>query len=662
MDKGNIFSILYKDYKNKIQNEMNVNQEGNADNKQNEKKRNNIDNLNVEKNNDFKNIIVEKFNEIKDNTIKKMNNCINKYKTSFDEYIKNISKYLDDSKNNINKIFVQQEDNNKILLNFISKNIFKQLNNLLLIYDNIINNIEDNFDLLNIYLSKKELIDSKKPLEQFLNYFSDNIKKSSIISKFTFEDINPLNIIQKNKYYKFYFNYLNEEEKNLPIKILSINRDTKTKNEIKLIKDYYSFKNLEIINYNSNELQNILEAINNAKSDLNKISINNFDLTAGFQENRLNNNKLNKIKKLKIHNGKYYNNILLSKIFLNKGEYLKILSLEKINLTNMGWKKLLNYIYDNQIILENIEYLSLSGNKITSINNEKNEENIVLNQDKIFKKLKIFNLSKNEIYKFGMSPMKFPELKLLDLTSNSIPTGVFMEFIIGYIIESKKNMLCLLNDNIFMTNNSENNKIYIDHINKQFPKNNSDLKNINLRFTYDIENQNNLKNLIFTPTTRISLIKLDLSFCGLTSNIIINFLKNNYGLFSLKNLKLKYNDIKIDIFEKMLEDEIKLDNLNVIDLSHNEIQSKKVEEHSFLIKFIKKFSNLTKIKLKYSNFYEIWITNTSTNYDNSKQFSTLYVDLIKYLRQINRKFNFVVEQNDTYLEDNYRELFTFRND
>ena len=662
MDKGNIFSILYKDYKNKIQNEINVNQEGNADNKQNEKKRNNIDNLNVEKNNDFKNIIVEKFNEIKDNTIKKMNNCINKYKTSFDEYIKNISKYLDDSKNNINKIFVQQEDNNKILLNFISKNIFKQLNNLLLIYDNIINNIEDNFDLLNIYLSKKELIDNKKPLELFLNYFSDNIKKSSIISKFTFEDINPLNLIQKNKYYKFYFNYLNEEEKNLPIKILSINRDTKTKNEIKLIKDYYSFKNLEIINYNSNELQNILEAINNAKSDLNKISINNFDLTAGFQENRLNNNKLNKIKKLKIHNGKYYNNILLSKIFLNKGEYLKILSLEKINLTNMGWKKLLNYIYDNQILLENIEYLSLSGNKITSINNEKNEENIVLNQDKIFNKLKIFNLSKNEIYKFGMSPMKFPELKLLDLTSNSIPTGVFMEFIIGYIIENKKNMLCLLNDNIFMTNNSENNKIYIDHINQQFPKINIDLKNINLRFTYDIENQNNLKNLIFTPTTRISLIKLDLSFCGLTSNIIINFLKNNYGLFSLKNLKLKYNDIKIDIFEKMLEDEIKLDNLNVIDLSHNEIQSKKVEEHSFLIKFIKKFSNLTKIKLKYSNFYEIWITNTSTNYDNSKQFSTLYVDLIKYLRQINRKFNFVVEQNDTYLEDNYRELFTFRND
>ena len=662
MDKVNIFSILYKDYKNKIQNEMNVNQEGNANNKQNEKKRNNIDNLNVEKNSDFKNIIVNKFNEIKDNTIKKMNNCINKYKTSFDEYIQNISKYLDDSKNNINKIFVQQEDNNKILLNFISKNIFKQLNNLLLIYDNIINNIEDNFDLLNIYLSKKELIDSKKPLEQFLNYFSDNIKKSSIISKFTFEDINPLNIIQKNKYYKFYFNYLNEEEKNLPIKILSINGDTKTKNEIKLIKDYYSFKNLEIINYNSNELQNILEAINNAKSDLNKISINNFDLTAGFQENRLNNDKLNKIKKLKIHNGKYYNNILLSKIFLNKGEYLKILSLEKINLTNMGWKKLLNYIYDNQIILENIEYLSLSGNKITSINNEKNEENIVLNQDKIFKKLKIFNLSKNEIYKFGMSPMKFPELKLLDLTSNSIPTGVFMEFIIDYIIGSKKNMLCLLNDNIFMTNNSENNKIYIDHINQQFPKINIDLKNINLRFTYDIENQNNLKNLIFTPTTRISLIKLDLSFCGLTSNIIINFLKNNYGLFSLKNLKLKYNDIKIDIFEKMLEDEIKLDNLNVIDLSHNEIQSKKVEEHSFLIKFIKKFSNLTKIKLKYSNFYEIWITNTSTNYDNSKQFSTLYVDLIKYLRQINRKFNFVVEQNDTYLEDNYRELFTFRND
>ena len=537
MDKGNIFSVSYKDYQNKRQN---------VGNNQNDNRRNNLDNLTIENNDDFNNVIMTKLDEVKNNTTKKFDNFMNKYKISFEEYKKNISNYLETTKKNINNIFVEQENNNEILYNFICKNIFKKLNSLIEIYDNIINNIEDNFDLLNKYLTQKEMINAKNPLEQFLIYYDEGIINSSIISKYKFDEINPLNIMI-NKYYRYYFSYLNEDKKNLPIKILSIYKDNKVaRNDAKALKEYFNYKTLRLKSINSTEFQGILDAIPSNKNNLVKLDINNFDLTIGFPENRLNNDKLNGLQKLKIHNGKYLNNILLTKILLNKGESLISLSLKKINMTDMGRKKLFNYIYANEKILENIKFLSLSGNKITSISEVKRDpDETDPNKNKIFKNLQIFDLSKNEMYQFEMGNHKFPELKLLDLSSNTIPTGAFMET----KIKEEKNTLYLFNDNIFITNNSENNKVYIDYINKKFPLCNCDLKNANLRFTYDIENQNNLENLKFSPTTRISLIKLDLSYCGLSTDVIIKFLKNNFGLFSLKNLQLKYNNIKNDFFK-----------------------------------------------------------------------------------------------------------------
>ena len=659
MIQGNIFSVVYKDYKEERQNRGNIDNNNN----ENEKRRNNIDNLNIENNDDdFNQVIMTKFEDVKNKTIKQFENYMEKYKTSFTGFKKNISKYLEDSKNRIGHIF-ENENKNETLYKFISKNIFKKLNNLMEIYDNIINNIEDNFNLLNKYLIDNDIINSKKPLEQFLKYYNENIINSSIMSKFKFDEINPFNIV-KDKYYRNYFNYLLEVKKNIPIKILIMDKDNNmVKNDIKALKEYFSYNNLKIVNINTNELQNLLEAISNNKNNQNnlvKLNIKNFDFTLGFNENRLINDKLSKIQKLKFLHGKYLNNILLSKTFLNKGESLINLSLEKINMTDMGRKKLFNYLYTNENILENIKYLSLSGNKITSIiEGRRNEEGEDPNKNKIFKNLQIFDLSKNQIYKYEIPSTKLPELKLLDLTGNSIPTGASME---AKIKEGKK-VLYLYNDNIFITNNSENNKIYIDYINKTFPNCSYDLKKLNLRFTYDIENQNNLKNLKFSPTTRISLIKLDLSFCGLTTDIMINFLKNNFGLFSLKNLKLKYNNIKSDFFEKILIDQLFLNNLETLDLSYNEIPCKKVEEHTSLIKFIENNSNLSRIKLKNSSYYNNWILLTSPDYDNTKQYTKLYIDLVIYLKKNYRKFIFVVDNSsNVHLDEKYREIFTFISD
>lgn len=253
--------------------------------------------------------------------------------------------------------------------------------------------------------------------------------------------------------------------------------------------------------------------------------------------------------------------------------------------------------------------------------------------------------------------IKFPNLKLLDLSSNSIPTGLLMDL----FVEKENKKLILFNDNIFITNCIENNKNYIKYLNRVIPLLNCDLKYLNLRFTYDLENQKELENLKLSPNTKISLVKLDLSFCGLTTDVIINFLKNNYGLFSLKKFKLKYNNIKTDIFEKMVCDEIRLNNLSYLDLGQNEISCKTNEETVSLINFIKKNINLEKIIMKNSQYYDGLINLLSKEYNNNdNQISNLYLDFKNYLKSNNRSFVFEVENHSTFLEEKFRVLFRFK--
>ena len=164
-----------------------------------------------------------------------------------------------------------------------------------------------------------------------------------------------------------------------------------------------------------------------------------------------------------------------------------------------------------------------------------------------------------------------------------------------------------------------------------------------------------------SPNAKFSIIRLDLSFCGFSTDTIINFLKNNYGLFSLKILQLKYNNITCDIFKKLLNDEISLDNLKVIDLSQNEIFCKKLEDNEYLVQNIKKFTNLEIIKLRETYFYPNWITNISPNFSKDPQYVQLYSDLLEYLKRYNRQFAFLTNaENSLYLDDKYKNIFKFK--
>ena len=646
-----ILSLLYNEYKNLIKEE-----EDPA--KLNEKnRRNNINNIIIKNEDDFSKIINDRLDEIKNNFISKLNKNIDKYKNNYEKYKKNISKFLEQKEDNLSKI-LNKKQKNKDILDYTTNNIFNKINNIISIYDNIMNNIEDNFNLLNDYLEKNELIKQKKPIDFFLNKNYEIISNCSLLNQFNFKEIDRTNFYQNN-YYKFFFDYLKEDKNDGLIKTYTVKKN-EMKRGTQFIKDNYNWiQNLQFKGFESNDLEKIIDAIMiNQKKNKNyivkKMNIKDFDFSDRIDIQKLHLFKLDKIEKLKFISGKYISPIFLKELFLFSTEKLIALKLEKVNMSNIGLKALMKIFKERPIFLETLEYLSLAGNSISAVNNTLFLNDEIKNKD--FKKLKIFNLQKNNIYKFEIPLEKLPELKLLDLSSNNIMTAGIMENMI-----KAKDKLILFNDNLFITNNINNNDIYIDYLNKTLPNLEFGVKVLHLGFTYDKEKQESLEKLKLSPSIKISLIKLDLSFCGITTNILFNFLKNNFGLFSLKNLKLKYNNFDSTIFKVFLSDEILLENLKAIDLSENVIPCKEYDENVNLVKFIEKYKNLEQIKLMNAEFIDRWTVNISPDTDAGGKFRKLYTEFKDIIKADNRKFIFIIDtDNWTFVEKEFEHLFLFR--
>ena len=286
------------------------------------------------------------------------------------------------------------------------------------------------------------------------------------------------------------------------------------------------------------------------------------------------------------------------------------------------------------------------------------------------------------IYKFEFWLSALINLRFLDLTGNNIPTSTFMNQVIENKKEKEKkrkkekeknktginfdenkykDILVLLNDNMFITNSQKNNNEYINYLNDILPNFDSDIKNLNLNFTYDIETQIYLEKLKFSLNLTISLIKLDLSFCGLDTDTLIKFFKNNSKFFSLRNLNLRYNNIKSDFFEKInSNNEICLDNINYIDLSENEIICETVEKIENLCLFIENHQNLEKLKIINTGFFSDWIDNVKDSNPNADKFKFAFVKLKKNLDENKREFKFILnEGNINFVKKEFQDLFNF---
>ena len=177
------------------------------------------------------------------------------------------------------------------------------------------------------------------------------------------------------------------------------------------------------------------------------------------------------ISKLKIQNGIYINTSIISNLFIENNKNLISLSLDNINMTDIGFKSILLSLIKNKNITETLEYLSFEGNRITTVKYDKDNNQI---QDQFFNNLKTLNLSKNMIYKFEFWLSALINLRFLDLTGNSIPTNSILE---RAIKPEFKDKLVLLNDNLFITNIQNNNNIYINYLNQNFPTFDFEIKN-----------------------------------------------------------------------------------------------------------------------------------------------------------------------------------------
>ena len=362
-----------------------------------------------------------------ENNIKKIEEIFEKFKIRISSFINNKERKISDVKNLLN--------NRQSILKYASDNIFKKLNNIIKICDNIINNIEKNFELLNIFFDQKHILDSRKQIENFLINNSKLIENCSVINKFNFTEIDTTNL-NKIDYYNHYLKYLSqkkiEDEESVKNFVIKAKEDYNS-SLLFLVENYVSLEKLKIEGIGTSEFQSILQNMKASttkkkkEDNLNNLSIKNF----GSIEYKNNMKKLNKLKKLKIQNGIYINTSIISNLFIENNKNLISLSLDNINMTDIGFKSILLSLIKNKNITETLEYLSFEGNRITTVKYDKDNNQI---QDQFFNNLKTLNLSKNMIYKFEFWLSALINLRFLDLTGNNIPTSTFM----NQVIENKK--------------------------------------------------------------------------------------------------------------------------------------------------------------------------------------------------------------------------------
>ena len=654
INNNNILSNLFKEYrKSKVKNFARL-KSVSFSNIVADNFRKDFYDLGKENNNiDYAEMIKKKLEEIKISSTSQFQNCIDNINLKFEGFKDNIITFIE-SKERKMSMFENDLNNKDVILNYAKQNIFNKINNIFQICDNIINCIEKNFELLASFYTQSNLIDSQKQFDRFLINNTTLIQNCSIVSKFNFADLD-INNIKKINYYKYYINYLSQLkiEDEEEIRHYTIIKEELPNGLGFITENFPLLDKLTLSGLVSNDLDKIFNTIGSIiqrepKPNLTQLNIKNFntiDLNLETPE------PLNMLKKIKIQNGAYIKIDKISLFFIRKNNNLKSLSLEDVNMTDIGFKALMLSFIENESITNTLEHLSLEGNKITMVRYDSAHSKF---QDRYFQNLKWLNLSRNNIYKFEFFLKALPKLKFIDLTTNNIPTASFMDFAI-----KSKDKLVLFNDNIFITNSQKNNEIYINYLNEIMPKFDTEIKTLNLNFTYDIENQTNLAQLILSKNIIFSLIKLDLSFCGLRTDVLINFFKNNPKFISLKKLILQYNNLTSDFFREILNlNEICLDNLNFLDLSENDITCNKIEKMENFYNFIEKYKYLDSIRLINSNFLSNLLEKKKDN-----QYIEIFNKLFKHTTERKRNFKFIVnEANPSYFskDDIFLYFFEFK--
>ena len=612
----------------------------------------------------FSELINVQLNEVKQNTLSYLDKAKKELDKRYSLYINKINEYINENEIKISKVIPRFETNENFM-NYADDKIFKQIEYILEIHENIFSALEDHISLLFTFLDQISLIQQKNPLEYFLNTNSNDILNCWFLSKINFDKLSLSNIIINKNLSDLVSGYLCKKRENNFAKI-TIQKDTKgnLSLETEFLRDNINnLKKLKFLGLPSDSVNQILNQIYNKKEklfeeenqlDSEKIQIGKKLKSLSIIESNLSTKtelpKINlpvlrkvKIKKTRIPLNYFFDSIV------GQTSFLKIINMQNCNLNDRDFLDFFQYLNAKTYLQESIQYLGFSGNDLSYINLKK-----FLNRGGLMKSLQYFDLSKNNIHEFVTDNFKgLPMLKVLDLSDNNISNYIFFDSIYSRHKKNKMPCLVLLSNNIFISNNKYNNREYRKYIYQCLTNFKYKIKKLNLSLLYNKDNNEDLTILRISPSVKISMIKLNLSFCGLKTETIWKFFINNYGLLNLVSLNLSYNFITNNFFYLCAGQDILLEKLRVIDLSMNQIDCKDINELKQIENFINNYQKLKKIKIQENNFMKglFLLYDKNKNEINEiierlkKKEIKFDVDSINYAI-VNGKLNEIIELKD----------------
>ena len=582
------------------------------------------------------NIIKEKISEAKGDLIQYLEETKNKLESKYNNFINNINKLLMKKEKQISKILVENAGGDNFI-DYANNNLFKQLDDILEIHNYIFNALEDLFNILSSLLEQSSLINQKKPIEYFIYNNISDILNSWLLNKFDCHQIDLSRIISNKKHSEIVTGYFSKM-KNNEYSSISLNKYNKQNFplEVELFKkNINNVKKINLIGLSQNEIIKINEEIN--EDSKNKWNTN-FKIEAKKARN------LSIIKCIFKSNSPLKISFPILKTFVLKDSFMPTsylfdyilketnslvkIHLENINLIDKDLKIFFKYLSKKNIIQNNLKSLSFKGNNLTKISLDN------FNTNNNLENLQLLNFSKNNIYELSEKIFRLvPNLDVIDLTDNNLSNKILFDF----CNERKKvfKFMALLSNNIFIHNNSNNNLEYIKYISEKLSTFQNTIKKISFCLLFNQNNLSYLSKLKISPAAKISLIKLDLSFCSLNNENILAFLKNNFGLLNLEVLNLSNNYLTINLFDSCngTKGEILLEKIIVLDLSFNEINLKEIESLHSLENFINSHTNLKKIKLQGTSFLDDFKTlSNSLDFNDEANF------IIQRLMSRNLKF------------------------
>ena len=328
--------------------------------------------------------------------------------------------------------------------------------------------------------------------------------------------------------------------------------------------------------------------------------------------------------------------------------FLKIINFQNCKINDKNFLEFFNCLGKKKYLQDSLQYLSFSGNELTYINLKK----FMISGGNL-KNLQYFDLSKNNIHEYVTDNFKMtPLLRILDLSDNNISNYSFFNSI--YTLYKKNKMACavLLSNNIFVSNNKYNNKNYRKYIYDILTNFKYKIKKVNLSLLYNKDNIEELTLLRISPSVKISLVKLNISFCGLKTETVWKFFQNNYGLLNLVSLNLSYNFISNSFFSLCAGQDILLEKLKIIDISRNDIHCKNIDDLQKIEIFINNYQKLKKIKIQKNDF----IKELIELYKEKKEEINVIIDKLK-LKEI--KF-FVETRNESKIFSKLNDIIGYK--